>query len=73
LRKSPNKTSNCGTTKASNPPGEPESTTSTVDIPEGLHEFLTERTLIADRNTAYAVACYDFVVKRNCGIEKTKE
>lgn len=48
--------------------GDIKSEASSDGVPEGLHEFLTERTLYADRNTGYALACYDFVINRNCGL-----
>lgn len=70
LRPRPLSTSSCNTKGTSGTVGTSESETNSSYIPAGLHGFLTERTLIADRNTKYALECYDFVIAKNCGISK---
>ena len=61
---------NCGASpKAeSNSTRESESEASSFGTIQRLHELLKTRTAIADRNSSYALECYNFVIERNCGI-----
>lgn len=51
-----------------NSTGNTKEETSSFGTIQRLHELLTTRTAIADRNSAYALECYNFVIERNCGI-----